>query len=209
MGPQFFTAMRIVGFLFNPQGGTHMKVYFDEQHYLREAPLEKKHLQQKIAEYEQHFPFTEALEKYRLASILGYYYRLYSIYSPTDIVVAENYFHICLEYARQINDSKKELVTLVRLGETYKYSDLHALALNSFKKAMHICNKHHIESHRDFILQHMGKCYMEVGFYQKAKNCFLQALSLRKQKKNVELIESTKQAILLNHKLEIGKKFPS
>lgn len=160
-----------------------MKVYFDEQHFLREATLDQQHLQQKITEYEQQFSHAKDLEIYQLASILGYYYRLHSVHVPTDIVVAENYFHICLDYAQENNDPQKELITLVRLGETYKYSDLHALALKLFKKALFLCDTHLIESHRDFILQHMGKCYMEVGFHQKAQNCFHQALALRKQKR--------------------------
>lgn len=179
-----------------------MKVYFDDQHFLREAVTDKKQLQQKIAEYEQQFSHAQNLEQYRIASILGYYHRLYSTYSPTDLVIAEDYFHFCLDYARSINDVKKELVTLVRLGETYKYRESYALALRIFTEALTLCHTYQMDSYHDFILQHIGKCYMEVGFYDKAKQYFEQALRLRKQKRNTKLIAATKQAMLLNQQLE-------
>lgn len=43
----------------------------------------------------------------------------------------------------------------------------------------------------DFALQHKGKCLMELDRNFEAKECFKEALKIREQKEDSELIRST------------------
>ena len=111
---------------------------------------------------------------------------------------AEQYLNVCLDYAKKNEDFIKEAITLVRLGEVYKYKNQHPEALKRFEKALTLCEKQGLEKYLDFIYQHMGKCYLEMKLYDLADTHFTKALNLRKQKEDTSLLESTIKAIQLN-----------
>lgn len=100
-----------------------------------------------------------------------------------------------MEQAKVDGNANREVVSLIRLGEAYKYNDGHEKALLCFQQALEICDLQQVIDYVDFALQHKGKCLMELGRLTEAENCFLQALSIRETKGDQSLIESTEQAL--------------
>src|SRR5699024_9602523 len=128
-------------------------------------------------------------ERYFLYGILGYLYRVTG--KPKKAI---EYLTFTLDYFEE-KDDIKEVISLIRLGEAYKYDDQHHVALDKFNKALKICEVEQIDEYLDFALQHKGKCLMELTMLEEAVECFLTALDIRKTKENPSLIDSTQQAI--------------
>lgn len=173
-------------------------IYFDENNYLRETTSKINLLLHTIAELEKLLSSSSESEKYLLSGMLGNLYRIYGNDEPIQLMKAEQYLNYCLDYAKKNEDLTKETITLVRLGEVYKYKNQHQEALELFEQALAICEKQRVELYLDFIYQHMGKCYLEMEFYDLAEGHFTKALNLRKQKEDTSLLESTLKAIQLN-----------
>lgn len=60
-----------------------------------------------------------------------------------------------------------------------------------------MCETNKVDEYLDFVLQHKGKCLMELAMLNEAEECFQKALTLRKSKRIRSLIYSTEQAIEL------------
>ena len=157
-------------------------IYFDENNYLRETASNINLLIQTISELEKLILSANESEKYLLSGTLGNLYRIYGKDEPFQLMKAEQYLNVCLDYAKKNGDFIKEAITLVRLGEVYKYKNQHPEALKRFEKALTLCEKQGLEKYLDFIYQHMGKCYLEMKLYDLADTHFTKALNLRKQK---------------------------
>lgn len=110
---------------------------------------------------------------------------------------AINCLTYCLNQAVVERNPTREIVSLIRLGEALKYDNNHKKALDHFNKALGMCEAHKIDEYLDFVLQHKGKCLMELAMLNEAEECFQKALILRKSKGNRSLIDSTEQAIEL------------
>ena len=173
-------------------------IYFDENNYLRETASNIDLLIHTIDELEKLVLSANESEKYLLSGMLGNLYRIYGNDEPLQLMKAEQYLNFCLDYAKRYGDITKETITLVRLGEVYKYKNHHQAALVLFEQALAICGKQGLELYLDFIYQHMGKCYLEMKLYDLAEAHFTEALNLRKQKGDASLFESTLKAIQLN-----------
>lgn len=65
-----------------------------------------------------------------------------------------------------------------------------------------MCEVHKIDEYLDFVLQHKGKCLMELAMLNDAEECFKKALALRESKGNCSLIDSTEQAIGLVREMQ-------
>jgi len=97
---------------------------------------------------------------------------------------------------------KREVVTLIRLGEALKYNKKHYEALEYFDKALNKFKEDKINNHLDFAFQHIGKCLMELGRLDEAEKNFIEAYKLRELKGDTSLIKSTKQALCLVKRLK-------
>src|SRR5699024_7829172 len=106
-----------------------------------------------------------------------------------------NYLTWCLEHAVQEKHRSREIVSNIRLGEAFKYSNQYERAFNCFDKALYFCKVYQIHDYEDFSLQHKGKCFMELERFSEAEDCFDRALDIRGKKGNQSLIDSTQQAI--------------
>jgi len=180
-------------------------IYFDQNNYLREKtsnPTKLKHLildAEKIVKHLSEDDLKNQDTLYFLYGTLGNLYRIYG--EPAKAI---NYLQLALEQSVVNKNSKREIVSLIRLGEALKYDNKHKEALDLFQNALWK-SRDAKDSYLDYIYQHQGKCLLEMGKIEEALNCLGQALEIRKLKEDASLIHSTQLAI------ECGKriKFPN
>jgi|SRR5690625_1676219 len=176
-------------------------IYFDKNDYLREKPINPLKLNQFIDEAKDLLSSTNKDDKYFLYGILGNLYRING--QPKKAI---NYLTYCLDCAVEEKSFTREVISLIRLGEAYKYDDNHRLALDQFNKALEICEIKKLDEYLDFALQHKGKCLMELTRFEDAEECFMKALEIRSIKGDSSLIDSTQQAIDLVREMEINQR---
>ncbi|CAM5198041.1 hypothetical protein UACE39S_04323 [Ureibacillus acetophenoni] len=134
-------------------------IYFDSIDYLREKTSNPLKIKQIIAEAENLLKMTiEEEDKYFLYGTIGNLYRICE--EPQKAI---NNLNFCLKYALVDGNIKREVVTLIRLGEALKYNEKHYEALKYFDKALNKCKDNKINNYLDFAYQHIGKCLMELG----------------------------------------------
>lgn len=177
-------------------------IYFDESEYLRERATDMNALLQFIALLDPLYKMVDHDEQYQIASTLGYLYRVAGADDSLQLTKAEQYFRECLTYAKNRLDVGKEITTLIRLGEVYKYGGKYDEACTQFYEAITICVTENDTRQLDFAHQHLGKCFMEMGMFAPAKSQLQTALILREKKENESLINSTTKALELLAKLE-------
>ena len=170
-------------------------IYFDKNEYLREKTSDPLKLNQIISQAERLLVNINENDKYFLYGSLGNLYRINE--QPQKAINCLTY---CLRQATEERNLSREIISLIRLGEALKYNSSHKEALNHFNKASEICKAHRIDVYLDFALQHKGKCLMELAMLNEAEACFQKALTLRKSKGDLSLIDSTEQAIRLLRK---------
>lgn len=89
------------------------------------------------------------------------------------------------------NDAQHEIlygVTLNNLVEPYKATGQRAKAIDFLKKAIHIFQKHKEQASLLYAtaINNLGTIYYEDQKYEKARNCFLEALSISREKLGTE-----------------------
>ena len=177
-------------------------IYFDESDYLRERTSDMDTLLQSIALLEPLYIMVDHEEQYEIASTLGYLYRVAGADDAQQLTKAEQYFKECLTYAINHQNVAKEITTLIRLGEVYKYGCRYDEACTRFHEVITICVTENNTMQLDFAHQHLGKCFIEMGKFAQAELQLLTALKLREKKGNESLINSTTKALELLAKLE-------
>lgn len=165
-------------------------VYFDENAYLREKARDFREVNVLIQEAEKYLAYDQMEERYFLNGVLGNLYRITE--QPKQAII---YLTRCLDQAVEEQHVIRESITLIRLGEAYKYDEQHEIALKLFNKVLEKCRLNEVNDYIDFAYQHKGKCLMEIGKYDEAEKCFLEALHIRKLKHDGALIDSTEQAL--------------
>lgn len=166
-------------------------IFFDDKMFLREKTSDPNRLQEYIDEASN--LLTQPLnneDEYFVSATIGNLYRILG--EPEKAIT---YLTFCLNYAKASQQISREIVSLIRLGEAYKYNNNHDEALNQFNVAMERCKSTKIEDYIDFVQQHRGKCLMELSRLDEAEECFLEAIKIRKQKGDNDLISSTQKAI--------------
>lgn len=173
-------------------------IYFDKNDYLREKTSDFSKLKQVISEGEKLLRNCNEDDKYFLYGTLGNLYRIYG--QPEKAI---SFLKNSLEYAAKRKNAAKEIVSLIRFGEALKYDSSHEEALKMFNKTLDKIKYQNMGEYLDFVLQHKGKCLMELRKLDEAKECFSEALKLRESKGYFSLIDSTQQAIDLAEKMKI------
>ncbi|MUV39098.1 hypothetical protein JNUCC1_02970 [Lentibacillus sp. JNUCC-1] len=167
-------------------------IYFDEYKYLREKASDPLKLRSLISEAEDFLKRSSEDHHYFLHGALG---NLYRIDAQTKKAID------CLSYSLNLaveeRNFTREIVSLIRLGEAFKYDQQHHKALDLFNAALDKCEANNVNAYLDFALQHKGKCLLELARLDDAEECFVKALELRKEKREVSLIDSTEQALRL------------
>jgi HTH-type transcriptional regulator, pleiotropic regulator of extracellular virulence genes len=64
----------------------------------------------------------------------------------------------------------------LRLAVALQYADRHHDALDEHQRAMALIREHGVDRLADFAWQHRGKCMAEIGEYEQARQCFLNAM---------------------------------
>lgn len=87
-------------------------------------------------------------------------------------------------------------VHTIRYGEVLQQKQDYLGAETAFKAVYEIAERHpDLEELKDFCLQHLGKLYFAQKDYKKARPFFTQALQIRQNKGDKQLIGSTEFAI--------------
>lgn len=166
-------------------------IYFDQNEYLRERTSSPSKLREVIHSAESLLARGVSKEdKYFLYGAIGNLLRIIG-----DSKEAINYLSLNLKYSIARGDKTREIISLIRLGEALKYNSNHEIALDKFDKVITLCQESETQSYLDFALQHKGKCLLEVKRVEEAMICFQEAYTIRKQKGNADLLESTDLAL--------------
>lgn len=166
-------------------------IYFDSNEYLREKTSNPFRMKEIIDIAENLLAnITNEDEKYFLMGTLGNLYRIYGEQQKAVKILTE-----CVTIANNQNNSNREIVALIRLGEAIKYNDNPMKALEIFNEVLEKCKANNNLLYLDFAIQHKGKGLLELGGFVEAEKCFKEALKLREFKGDVSLIESTRQAL--------------
>lgn len=84
----------------------------------------------------------------------------------------------------------------LRLYDVYRYQNKNDIAEKGFKEILGMTEiGSSSQNYRDFALQHLGKLYFNMNQYDKALECFEEALALRVVKEDDDLIKSTEIAM--------------
>ncbi|PKR76824.1 hypothetical protein CEY16_13490 [Halalkalibacillus sediminis] len=167
-------------------------IYFDPKDSLREKPSDPellKNIMEEIKFTILEENLTEDNQNY-LHGVLGNFYRI--IGEPKEAI---RYHKQCLSYAKETHNERKEIVSSIRLGEALKYADQPLQAMNHFNQTFDLCKKYGVDEYKDFVLQHKGKCLLEMEEYEEAERCFKRVLEIRKEKNDPSLIQSTEAAV--------------
>lgn len=148
---------------------------FDEK--FREIPINKEGMEVEVEKMIEEFSKTNDL---RLSSKIGVYLRILGRVEEGLIYIKNSHKHNKKGEVSYIIDS-------IRLMSCYQW-------LNDFNSAKGIIDdleSMELYNYKDFFLQHCGKVYFEEKNYEKAKEFFVKALEIRKEKGDMELIQST------------------
>lgn len=176
-------------------------IYFDHNDYLREKTTDPFKLKQVLAEAETYIEQALAnLDKDKKYFLYGTIGNLFRICEKPQTAI--RYLEQNLHDVQEDHHYTRIIVSLIRLGEAYKYNNDHERALYLFHQAINKCDVH-TEGARylDFALQHKGKCLLELKKGKEAINCFENALRIRREKGEPSLIASTQSALDLARKI--------
>lgn len=133
----------------------------------------------------------DILKKQQLSGLIGVYSRMLG-----DLNTALDYLQQSLALSEQLQDECSKTVTRIRLAHVYQWQKQYTLCDRLLTAEIHRCQTQPIlKPYLDFAYQHAGKSKYEQGDYQTAYQYFLQALAIRKQKGNIELLNSTHLAL--------------
>jgi tetratricopeptide (TPR) repeat protein len=127
----------------------------------------------------------------QLLGLIGVYSRMLG-----DLNSAHDYLQQSLALSEQLEDERSKTVTRIRLAHVYQWQKQYNLCDRLLVEEIYRCQTQPIlKPYLDFAYQHAGKSKYEQGDYQTAYQYFLQALIIRQQKGNAELLDSTHLAL--------------
>jgi tetratricopeptide (TPR) repeat protein len=180
---------------------------YDPVHYLRERPIDPEKFQDAVEEakmYLRQVMQEPKIDPEVLIFLYSYIGNGYRVLNQAQKAIV--YLKKALDLTRQEGDRRGEVRALIRLGEAYKYNLQHEKALECFAQSLTMSRTAELSQYKDFALQHMGKCLLELGEFDHALMRFEEALDLRRKKGDQELILATETAIVLTHILKQQKE---
>jgi tetratricopeptide (TPR) repeat protein len=99
--------------------------------------------------------------------------------------------------AERLDHQQAICISLLRLATALQYANRHEEALAHFHMALAVAHRYRLLRVKDFVLQHMGKCCIEMGRFAEAHRLLRHALRLRQRRRNPNAghIESTQRAL--------------
>lgn len=165
---------------------------FDER--LREIPAQRDVIEQAAARGS--VLLQEARrdgDAHAILHLLGYLGDAFRVLGRVEEAVA--LLTEAVERAELSENRRSSMANRLRLAEARKYSDDLNGAETLFRRALQDAQNPDLVRYRDFALQHLGKCCLEMGNVAEATSLLEQALTLRQQKGNERLIASTELAL--------------
>lgn len=109
---------------------------------------------------------------------------------------AEESFLAALAIVEQHPETRKQVVVYsIRLAHVYHWQEKWDVALAMFDDLHEKTSVAEFYQWKDFVLQHRGKMFFDQRLFKEAFRDFCDALVLRQQKGDAELIASTQQAL--------------
>ena len=126
--------------------------------------------------------------------LLGYLGNAMRILGDTDASLG--YLRESAGLARELGDERRELIALIRLGETHRCRDEYDDAERVLRDALGRAEAAPaLADYVDFALQHLGKALVDRGEAAAAAECLERALAVRRAKGDPELVASTERAL--------------
>ena len=178
-----------------------MKIPFNLEYQidksLREVPIEAAEFRKGIEFLKTEIAHLKGIEKARACSKLGSLQRIQG-----ELVESLHSLHLAGTLLKTFSNPRLSIINSLRLAQTFQfqgelYRSQHGILC--FEKAFE-SDSSNSDLH-DFVFQHRGKYYFDQGNFELAKEYFLKALALRKEKGNSELINSTEFALEVTSKL--------
>lgn len=127
------------------------------------------------------------------ARMLGYLTEAHRILGEP--ALAELYAREALALCEGCSDERRVVAARVRLGEVLRCQDRYEDAIREFRAALAVIDDRSTEEYRDFVLQHLGKTFMNAGRQDDAIVALREALRIRQRNAVPALVESTREAI--------------
>jgi HTH-type transcriptional regulator, pleiotropic regulator of extracellular virulence genes len=109
---------------------------------------------------------------------------------------ASHHFRESLELATSSGDARGRAVALIRLAEAQRCAEESAEGERSARAALAVIDADPgLTELRDFALQHLGKCLVELGRRDEAIAVLQEALALREAKEAADLVASSRLAL--------------
>ncbi|HRP62487.1 MAG TPA: tetratricopeptide repeat protein [Phycisphaerales bacterium] len=172
-----------------------------ERTFLRSSIVNTKKWKQQLAALRESLERAKgSLELARTIGQLGDHLRL----SPDHIEEAISTLLRSLKHAEEAGDPGMLASNMIRLAVAQQYAGNHRASIGLHRSAIILIQEHNVCGLADFALQHLGKCYAEFGKIDEAAACFSEALRLREQHGDEDLINSTREAIAHLEQLQTG-----
>lgn len=167
---------------------------------LREAPKSYDDMQRGVAFLKNKIQETndDEIELASIFSLIGAYARIL-----LELEESENFLNLSLKIYEKHDLKIQAFAVKIRLATTYLWKEQFTKADAFFSSAIKICEKsknQKIKDYLDFVLQHYGKSKFEQKCYNEANKLFIRAMELRAIKGNLELMESSQQALTVVNK---------
>ncbi|MDB1086371.1 tetratricopeptide repeat protein [Streptomyces sp. ACA25] len=111
-----------------------------------------------------------------------------------DLTAAKRLLTEALELARAEDHPHRLVATLINLGDAYRYGGESARAEPCYEQAQRLAQERCPEL-IDYALQHLGKHRIDTGELDVAETLLMEALEIRREKGDPDLIASTEQTL--------------
>lgn len=136
-------------------------------------------------------PELEVRDRIQLLTRIGTYTRMLR-----DLDRAEEAHLTAIALAESIDYLRFRTQNRIKLAHVYQWQQRYAESEAEFESAIATCQREpEVADYLDFAYQHFGKCKFDQQRWAEALHLFEQALELRHQKGNQELIDSTELEI--------------
>ncbi|WP_232276973.1 tetratricopeptide repeat protein [Paenibacillus sp. 481] len=161
---------------------------FEFDHQLRELPVDLDAMKRGIAFLKLQF---ELVADGKTAGLIGVYSRI-----VRDLEDAEYYLRMAVQFHEQAGNDSGIVANQIRLANALHWADqfdeADQLLLQTLDKVQ---QEESLQGYEDFVCQHLGKSKFDQRKYSEALTWFEQALAIRRQKGNDELIQSSENSI--------------
>ncbi|MBT9316195.1 tetratricopeptide repeat protein [Leptothoe spongobia] len=172
-----------------------LSYHYDDN--LQDVPNNSGEMQQAIdfwqAQLDQ--PGLEIFQRIKLLGRIGGYAR-----TLRNLDRAEQALSTALTLSKAIENRRFEAANSIKLAHVYQWQQRYVESETMFEAVITLCqNDPEAAPYLDFAYQHFGKCKFDQQKYAEALQCFEQALNIRMEKGDSELIASTELAIATTH----------